>query len=59
MNIRKCDECGEPFGEDDNFHGCDFCDKILCDDRVLYWSDEEIGDSGQCCSGCTEEGETE
>lgn len=57
MSDRKCDECGEPFGEDDDPRGCDFCDKVLCDDCIVYWIDKEIGDEGQCCIECTEDRE--
>ena len=56
MSEIKCDECGELISEDDDPHGCDFCEKTLCDDCVLFWSDEEIGDEGKCCSECCEGG---
>ena len=55
-DVLRCNECGQPISDDDDPHGCDFCDKTLCDDCVLFWRDDEIGDDGKCCSGCTEGG---
>lgn len=48
----KCSDCGEPISEDDDSHGCDFCDAVPCDDCVLYWRDDEIGDEGSRCGEC-------
>lgn len=55
----KCDECGESISEDGDPHGCDFCHKDLCDDCVLFWRDEEIGDDGKCCGQCASDSQKE